>query len=214
MQGKTHQSRNSDCNVAYLHIRFLLLIGTNQAQEPFLAGPINQGVERIHKRTAINKGVSHMFKTILTLTAVIMLTLVPAAWGAAGNTPVGIWSGDVHNDEDSNFVPIGIQGRLMCFQPDGIWYMIDDPAIKGRWFQKGISGAGNGNHVRILGHGRDQYGTPGGSNQTAEVSFIHNDLMTGHAIGWVDNNGDILLASFGTIELHREADDQAACPTE
>jgi len=76
--------------------------------------------------------------------------------------------------------PVGTQ--QLCFLSNGTWYSTSFPAWGGRWFQKGNSAAGNGDHVSVNGNYAASVG-----NDVFQLDFVHVNMMTGPWAEWRDN---------------------------
>ncbi len=98
------------------------------------------------------------------------------------NTPVGHWEATFYNDDTPNLTNLATHG--ICFRANGTWYSTTYANWSGYWFQKGSNAAGNGNRVRIVGNFWE-----GDGNDSGELDFINNDLMTGPWTEWLDPNG-------------------------
>jgi hypothetical protein len=110
--------------------------------------------------------------------------LLLAAGGASAqsaNTPVGQWTLKWAFDNTPGMTPTGGM-QTICFLPNGTWYSSSFSGWSGRWFQKGINAAGNGDHVRLAGNYAGNVG-----NDSFELDFVTVNLMTGPWTEWRDN---------------------------
>ncbi len=110
---------------------------------------------------------------------VFCLACGTVAQAQAGNTPVGRWSMTFYNDNTPNLTPMATQ--TLCFLPAGTW-VGSFPGWNGRWFQKGVAAAGNGDRVRVTGNYANGVG-----NDSAELDFNNVNNMTGAWSEWRDN---------------------------
>ena len=95
------------------------------------------------------------------------------------NNPVGHWELRFFNDATPNLSQ-GATQRI-CFLANGTWYSTTFPNWGGSWFQKGDNAAGNGNRVRVFGNYAGGVG-----NDSAELDYVSNRLMTGSWTEWRD----------------------------
>lgn len=129
--------------------------------------------------------VSSKLARIVVAALAIPLFLTVAAVAQAPNNPVGLWRFQAYNDNSANLAAMGSQD--ICFLANGTWFGTTFPNWNGRWFQKGNNAAGNGDRVRILGNWAN-----GAGNDSAEISFINLNLMTGGWHEWTDGFGTVL----------------------
>jgi len=115
-------------------------------------------------------------------TLVLALCITAAAFAQAPNNPVGLWRFQAYNDNSPALNIMGAQN--ICFLANGTWFGTTFPNWNGRWFQKGNNAAGNGDRVRIVGNWAN-----GAGNDSAEISFINLNLMTGGWHEWTDGFG-------------------------
>lgn len=114
--------------------------------------------------------------------AVLVVALCAAAApeeAVAQNSPVGLWSVTFYNDATPNLNQMATQ--RICFLANGTWFSTTFPGWAGRWFQRGVNAAGNGDRVRISGNYAGGVG-----NDSAELDFVHIRLMTGPWTEWRD----------------------------
>ena len=126
--------------------------------------------------------VSSKVARVSAAVLVLVLCATVAAFAQAPNNPVGLWNFQAYNDNSPALTPMGTQN--ICFLANGTWYGTTFPNWNGRWFQKGNNLAGNGDRVRILGNWAF-----GAGNDSAEISFINLNLMTGGWHEWTDGFG-------------------------
>jgi hypothetical protein len=118
---------------------------------------------------------------VLRVSAVLVLAiaLFAGAAGAQPNNPVGLWNVVAHDDTNP-FMPI-TGAQQVCFLANGTWFSPTYPGWGGVWFQKGFAGApGLGNRLRLLGN----WGGGPPFSDSAELDFIHLDLITGPWTEW------------------------------
>lgn len=118
-------------------------------------------------------------KLLVFLVLALALTLNGAAYAQAGNTPVGRWTMTFYNDNSPNMTQMATQ--TVSFFANGTWTG-SFPGWGGRWFQKGVSPAGNGDRVRIAGNYANGVG-----NDSAEIEFHNVNHMDGAWTEWRDN---------------------------
>lgn len=118
-------------------------------------------------------------RLILSVTVALWACAGTLVEAQAGNTPVGRWSMTFYNDATPNMTPMATQ--TLCFLPAGTW-VGSFPGWAGRWFQKGVAAAGNGDRVRVTGNYANGVG-----NDSAELDFNNVNNMTGAWSEWRDN---------------------------
>lgn len=132
------------------------------------------------------------FARVAVATLVLALSVTGAAFAQAANNPVGLWRFQAFDDNTPALAALGTQD--ICFLANGTWFSTTFPNFNGHWFQKGNNAAGNGDRVRLLGNWAD-----GTGNGSAEIDFVHLNLMTGAWNEWTDRFNSILwLRMHGT----------------
>jgi len=132
-----------------------------------------------------------------------VLGLGSVAYAQAGNTPVGRWSLTAYNDNTPNMSTMATQ--TVSFFANGTWTG-SFPGWGGRWFQKGVNAAGNGDRVRIVGNYANGVG-----NDSAEIEFHNVNHMDGAWSEWRDNYvflawARVVLTRLSTTPLTEGAD--------
>lgn len=145
-------------------------------------------------------------KAVLCLAFLLSIVTTAPSW-AQGNTAVGLWRVTAFNDVSPNLDFQAIQD--ICIRPDGTWHGTTFPNWFGRWFQKGLSGAGNGNHVALVGNFIDADG-----NDTFELDFVNSDLMTGTWREWTDGFSFVVWLRANFARVSRECGPAAKLSSE
>jgi hypothetical protein len=130
------------------------------------------------------EGEMSALRSITTICATAACALMLAAGGAsaqsAANTAVGKWTVNWSFDATPGMAPVGTQE--ICILAGGTWYSPSFAGWSGRWFQKGMAAAGNGDHVRLTGNYAGNAG-----NDSFELDFVTVNMMSGPWSEWRDN---------------------------